>query len=82
MKFPRLLVLGYFNLLSLGQDSETAQNFMASMIAMGLTQVIHGLTQDSGHTVDVVFLLKQWQCDRREELLLAPLSWSDHAVVP
>ncbi|KAK9396605.1 RNA-directed DNA polymerase from mobile element jockey-like [Crotalus adamanteus] len=38
VEFPRLIVLGDFNLPSLGDRSEAAQEFMASMATMDLTQ--------------------------------------------
>lgn len=54
------MVLGDFNLPSLGLDSETAQEFMA---AMGLSQIILGPTLNCGPTSDMIFLLEQWQHD-------------------
>lgn len=57
--FSRLMVLGDFILPSLGQMSEAAQEFMASMIVLGLFQVILGLTGDNGLTLDFIFLSEQ-----------------------
>lgn len=44
------------NLPSLGAASEAAQEVMA-------TQIVIGLTQDSGHMPNLIFLLEQWQHD-------------------
>lgn len=55
VEFPRLMVLGDFNLSSLGLSSEVAQEFMATMMAMGLSQIIMGLTLDSSHMPDMIF---------------------------
>lgn len=40
VEFSSLMILGDFRLPSLREGSETAQEFMASMRAMGLSQVI------------------------------------------
>lgn len=48
MDLARHMVLGDFNLLFLGMGTEVAQEFMATIIAMGLFQIIQGLTQDGG----------------------------------
>uniref|UniRef100_A0A2D4IEU1 Endonuclease/exonuclease/phosphatase domain-containing protein n=1 Tax=Micrurus lemniscatus lemniscatus TaxID=129467 RepID=A0A2D4IEU1_MICLE len=40
VEFPRLMVLGDFNLPSLSEHSEVAQEFVASMATMDLTQII------------------------------------------
>lgn len=63
VEFPRLMVLGAFELPSLGATSEEAQEFTASMAALGLSQIILGLTQDSDHTPGMIFLSEQWQPD-------------------
>lgn len=42
---------------------------------------VHGLTSNSGYTLDLVFLSEQWQRHLMGELFIAPLSWSDHALV-
>ncbi|KAM6449776.1 uncharacterized protein PHA67_017114 [Liasis olivaceus] len=54
---------------------------MATMAAMGLSQIVRDPTQDSGHMPDLVFLSEQWQSDLRRHLQLSPLSWSDHVLV-
>lgn len=40
--------------LQSGLASEAAQELMATMVAMGLPQVIPGPNQDSGHTLDMI----------------------------
>lgn len=52
---------------------------MATMMAMGLSEIIWSLTQDSGHTPDLVFLLEQWPYNLKLEEFL--LSWSDHILI-
>lgn len=47
---------GHFNLPSLERTSEEAQEFMASMTALGLSQAIHGPSQDCGLTLEMIFL--------------------------
>lgn len=54
------MVQGDFNLPYLGLISEVAQEFMA---IMGLSQIISGLTWNSDHLPDMIFLLEQWQHD-------------------
>uniref|UniRef100_A0A2D4H749 Endonuclease/exonuclease/phosphatase domain-containing protein n=1 Tax=Micrurus lemniscatus lemniscatus TaxID=129467 RepID=A0A2D4H749_MICLE len=63
VEFPRLMVLGDFNLPSLGESSDAAQEFMASMTTMDLTQVVQGPTHRGGHMLDLVFLSGQWRHD-------------------
>ncbi|XP_070810231.1 vomeronasal type-2 receptor 26-like [Pituophis catenifer annectens] len=48
--------MGDFNLPSIGETSEVAQEFMASMMAMDLTQLIHDPTHTGGYTLDLVFV--------------------------
>ncbi|XP_070790191.1 vomeronasal type-2 receptor 26-like [Pituophis catenifer annectens] len=48
VELPSLLVVGDFNLPSIGETSEMAREFMASMAAMDLTQVVQSPT----HRVD------------------------------
>lgn len=52
------MVLGDFNLPSLGAASEATQEFMASMVAMGLSHIITDPTQGSGHTPDLIFFIR------------------------
>lgn len=54
-----------FSLPSPGLGLETTQGFMATMVALGLSQVIYGAIQNSGHT-------EQRQFDQRRKLPLSP----------
>ncbi|KAF7252318.1 Solute carrier family 22 member 7 [Varanus komodoensis] len=82
LKTPRMLVLGDFNLHAETGLTGVAQDFMASMTAMGLSQHVIGLTHEHGHTLDLVFSMGQEEGDLRvSNLCLAPLSWSDHFLV-
>ncbi|KAF7245196.1 Receptor-type tyrosine-protein phosphatase mu [Varanus komodoensis] len=55
LRTPRMLVLGDFSLHVEMDLTRAAQNFMASMTAMGLSQHVSGLTHERGHTLDLVF---------------------------
>lgn len=63
VEFLRFIVLGNFNLPSIGMGSEVAQGCMATIMAMGLSQINQSLTWHNSHTLELVFLLKQWQCN-------------------
>ncbi|KAF7251996.1 hypothetical protein EYD10_02591 [Varanus komodoensis] len=81
-KTPRMLVLGDFNLHAEMVLTGAAQDFMASMAAMGLSQHVTGPTHERGHALDLVLLTGQEEGDRRvRNLCLTPLSWSDHFLV-
>lgn len=67
VEFPRLVVLGDFNLLSLGVTSEAAQKFMTIIVAMDLFQIIRGLNQN-------IFVCVPEQCDLVGDLRLSPLA--------
>lgn len=77
------MVLGDFNLPFLGLVSEVAQVFMTIMAAMGLSQIISGLIQDSRHMPNTIFISEQWQHELVcvWNLLVSPLSCSDHTLV-
>ncbi|KAM3855847.1 uncharacterized protein M6D78_000899 [Vipera latastei] len=82
VEFPKLMVLGDFNLPSLGGSSELAREFMASMAAMDLSQIISGLTHERGHTPDLVFLSGRWRDDiGGGATTVTPLSWTDHHLL-
>ncbi|KAF7243612.1 Carbamoyl-phosphate synthase [ammonia], mitochondrial, partial [Varanus komodoensis] len=82
LKTPRMLVLGDFNLHAKTVLTGAAQDFMASMMAMGLSQHVIGPTHKCGHTLDLVFLTGQEEGDLRvKNLCLTPLSWSDHFLM-
>lgn len=63
IEFPRFMVLGDFNLPSLGMGSEVVQEFMVTMIAIGLFQAIQSPIQARDNIPDLVILLEQWLCD-------------------
>ncbi|KAF7250618.1 hypothetical protein EYD10_03722 [Varanus komodoensis] len=82
LRTPRMLVLGDFNLHAESGLTGAAQDFMASMTAMGLSQHVIGPTHERGHTLDLVFTTGQVEDDLRvKNLCLTPLSWSDHLLV-
>ncbi|KAF7241902.1 Non-homologous end-joining factor 1 [Varanus komodoensis] len=82
LRTPRMLVLGDFNLHAESGLTGAAQDFMASMTAMGLSQHVIGPTHERGHTLDLVFTTGQEEDDLRvKNLCLTPLSWSDHLLV-
>ncbi|KAF7247964.1 UvrABC system protein A [Varanus komodoensis] len=82
LRTPRMLVLGDFNLHAESGLTGAAQDFMASMTAMGLSQHVTGPTHERGHTLDLVFTTGQVEDDLRvKNLCLTPLSWSDHLLV-
>ncbi|KAF7236044.1 putative RNA-directed DNA polymerase from transposon BS [Varanus komodoensis] len=77
-----MLVLGDFNLHAETGLTGAAQDFMASMTAMGLSQHVTGPTHERGHTLDLVFSMGQEEGGLRvRNLCLTPLSWSDHFLV-
>lgn len=59
MEFSRLVLLRHFNLPSLGLRSEVAQEFMVTMMTIGLSQIIQNPRKDSGSMPDLMFLLNQ-----------------------
>ncbi|KAF7251291.1 Dystrophin, partial [Varanus komodoensis] len=82
LRTPRMLVLGDFNLRAETGLTGAAQDFMASMTAMGLSQHVTGPTHERGHTLDLVFSTGQEEGDLRvRNLSLMPLSWSDHFLI-
>ncbi|KAF7247658.1 RNA-directed DNA polymerase from mobile element jockey [Varanus komodoensis] len=77
-----MLVLGDFNIHAEASLTGAAQDFMASMTAMGLSQHVTGPTHERGHTLDLVFSTGQEEGGLRvRNLCLTPLSWSDHFLV-
>ncbi|KAF7251034.1 putative RNA-directed DNA polymerase from transposon BS [Varanus komodoensis] len=82
LRTPRMLVLGDFNLHAETGLTRAVQDFMASMMAMGLSQHVTGPTHECGHTLDLVFSTGQEEGGLRvRNLCLTPLSWSDHFLV-
>ncbi|KAF7247959.1 putative RNA-directed DNA polymerase from transposon BS [Varanus komodoensis] len=82
LRTPRMLVLGDFNLHAEASLTGAAQDFMASMMAMGLSQHVTGPTHERGHSLDLVFSTGQEEGGLRvSNLCLTPLSWSDHFLV-
>lgn len=57
--FLKRMVLNDFSLPSLSLASEVAQEFMISMMVMGLPQIITYPIWNSGHMPDLIFLLEQ-----------------------
>ncbi|KAF7243102.1 RNA-directed DNA polymerase from mobile element jockey [Varanus komodoensis] len=65
LETSRMLVLGDFNLHAKTVLTGAAQDFMASMAAMGLSQHVIGPTHEHGHTLDLVFSTGQEEGDLR-----------------
>uniref|UniRef100_A0A803SN06 Reverse transcriptase domain-containing protein n=1 Tax=Anolis carolinensis TaxID=28377 RepID=A0A803SN06_ANOCA len=81
LESQRLLVLRDFNVHAETILTGAAQDFMASMATMGLSQVVSGPTHRAGHTLDLVFC-QGWEEDGGvEELTIAPLPWTDHHLI-
>ncbi|XP_058034525.1 uncharacterized protein LOC131196108 [Ahaetulla prasina] len=79
---PRLIVMGDFNLPSSGTSSTAAREFMASMTALDLTQVVDGPTHTGGGTLDLIFISGQWLKDLDlRDVVTETLSWSDHSLL-
>lgn len=80
VKVPELL--GDFNLPYLGAGLEVAQKFVVTMTAKGLVQIMQSPTHSSDNTLDLVFLLEQWQhVLDLGEILISPLLWTDHSLM-
>uniref|UniRef100_A0A803TC32 Reverse transcriptase domain-containing protein n=1 Tax=Anolis carolinensis TaxID=28377 RepID=A0A803TC32_ANOCA len=77
----RLIVLGDFNVHAEANLSGAAQDFMAAMATMGLSQLISGPTHSVGHTLDLVFCQGWEEGGGVEELTIAPLPWTDHHLI-
>lgn len=65
---------------------KVAQDFMASMTTMGLSQLITGPTHQEGHTLDLVFCLNQdihdlKVCVWRVSLTPFAIAWTDQYLV-
>ncbi|XP_062835007.1 uncharacterized protein LOC134298508 [Anolis carolinensis] len=61
--------------------SGAAQDFMAAMATMGLSQLVSGPTHRAGHTLDLVFCQGGEEGGGVEELTIAPLPWTDHYLI-
>lgn len=57
----------------LGMTLEDTWEFMVTMAATNLSQIIHSETQDSGHTLDMILLLELWQHDMIGDLSVGPV---------
>ena len=82
LRTPRLLVLGDLSIHATAALTGVAQDFMATMTTMELSQCVIGSTHEKGHTLDLFFSteLRDGGLDV-EGLVIAPLSWSDHFLV-
>ncbi|XP_053154385.1 uncharacterized protein LOC128345841 [Hemicordylus capensis] len=77
----RLIVLGDFNVHAEAPLVGAAQDFMASMATMGLSQLVSGPTHVAGHTMDLVFADREINDLEVGEFETTPLSWTDHHLV-
>lgn len=78
------MVLGKFNLPSLGLTTEAPQEFLTNMAAILDLPIPDHLRSnpDSDHVVDMIFFSRAMPTlTRWENLSLSPLSWSDHTLV-
>ena len=55
LRTPRLLVLADLNIHAEAALSGVAQDFMATMTTMGLSQFVVGPTHGKAHTLDLIF---------------------------
>ncbi|KAF7235211.1 Vomeronasal type-2 receptor 26 [Varanus komodoensis] len=69
LKTPRMLVLGDFNLQAETVKTGAAQDFMASVMAMGLSKHVFGPTHECELMLDLIFLTGQEECDLRKVVL-------------
>lgn len=68
-----LVVLGDFNLHTEADFSGVAQDFMAFMASMGLSQIIAGPAHYAGHALALIFYPGHEECDLIvEELVTVP----------
>lgn len=64
---PQIYALGDFNLLCLGQADEGVYKFLASMVIIDFSQVIHNSTGIVATEWTLVSFSEKWQCDLRKE---------------
>ena len=55
LQYPRLLVLGDFNVHADSPSSRIDLDLMSTMAALGFSQFVTGPTHQAGHTLDLVF---------------------------
>ena len=55
VRTPRFLTLGDINIHAKATLTGVAQDFMAAMTTMGLSQHVIGPTHEKGHTLDLIF---------------------------
>ncbi|KAF7240068.1 Transcription activator BRG1 [Varanus komodoensis] len=76
--FIHNLVVRDFSLYGAAGLTGAAQDFMAAMTAMGLSQHVTDPTHEKVYALGLVFLTGQEDGDLEEEI---PLSWSDHFLM-
>ncbi|XP_061476577.1 uncharacterized protein LOC133381454 [Rhineura floridana] len=82
LRSPGLLVLGDVNIHAEATLFGAAQDFMACMTTMGLSQYVTGPTHVAGHTLDLTFATGHGDGDLNVgSLTSAPLSWTDHRLL-
>uniref|UniRef100_A0A803SSU4 Reverse transcriptase domain-containing protein n=2 Tax=Anolis carolinensis TaxID=28377 RepID=A0A803SSU4_ANOCA len=81
LESQRLIVLGDFNVHAETTLTGAAQDFMATMATMGLSQLVSGPTHRAGHTLDLVFCQGWEEGGDVEELTITPLPWTDHHLI-
>ena len=74
MRFPRLLVLGDFNLHVDKASPLKNLDLVSAMATLGLTQFVTGLTHQAGHTLDLIFGMGI----QLGPVQLTRVPWSDH----
>ena len=78
---PRLLVFNDFNIHVEVEVSSPALEFLETMASLDMSQHVNGPTQVGSHTLDLVFTPEQSECGLMvTDLVLVPLSWSDHCL--
>ena len=82
LEYPRLLVLGDFNIHAEVEVSGLALEFLETMASLDMSQYVNGPTHMGGHTLDLVFSTEQREFDLMvTDLVSVPLSWSDHHLI-
>ena len=82
LRTPRMMVLGDLNFHAKTAVSRAPQDFMATMMTVGLSQHVIGLTHIRGHKLDLGFSTVEEDGDLKVgELASITLSWLDHFLL-
>ena len=82
LRTPGCWCWGDLNIHTKAALTGVAQDFMATMTTMELSQYVIGLTYEKGHKLDLVFSTELEDGDLDVEgLVVSPFSWSDNFLV-